>query len=115
MSRVTGRTDDMILFHGVGFFPSQIEEILSEVAGVDPQYLIILDRAAGVDTLEIRTEISGRVPRMDEVKALETLRGQLSKRIRTSLDIQARVTFVELKSLRQVAEGKGRVVDKRFG
>jgi len=114
MSKVTGRTDDMILFQGVGFFPSQIEQILSEVAGANPQYQIVLDRANGVDTVEIKTEISGQVPNLDEVKALENLRSQLAKRIKSALDIDARVTFVERRSLRQIAEGKGRVIDKRL-
>ena len=46
MARVTGRTDDLILFRGVGFFPSQIEEILAEVEGTSPHYQIILDERA---------------------------------------------------------------------
>jgi phenylacetate-CoA ligase len=114
MAKVTGRTDDLISFRGVGFFPSQIEEILTEAAGQNPQYQIILDRAGGMDTLEIRLEVSGSFPSIDGIRALETFLEQLSKRIRTVLDVEAKVTFVEPKSL-QVAEGKGRVLDKRPG
>ncbi|MBM4102899.1 MAG: phenylacetate--CoA ligase [Planctomycetes bacterium] len=114
MAKVTGRTDDLISFRGVGFFPSQIEEILTETVGQNPQYQIILDRAGGVDTLEIRLEVSGKFPSIDGIRALETFLEQLAKRIRTVLDVEAKVTFVEPKSL-QVAEGKGRVLDKRPG
>jgi phenylacetate-CoA ligase len=114
MAKVTGRTDDMITFRGVRFSPSQVEQILSEIAGQSPQYQIILDRTDGADTLEIRVEVSGKFPSIDEIGTLETLLNQLSKRIRTVLNIEAKIIFVEPKSL-QAAEGKGHVLDKRPG
>ncbi len=40
---ITGRTDDMLIYKGVNFFPSQLEEALLEVPGVLPQYLLYLD------------------------------------------------------------------------
>lgn len=113
MSKVTGRTDDMIIYRGIGFFPSQIEEILSEIAGQSPQYQIILDRTDGADILEIRVEVSGNFPCIDEIRALETSIEHLSKRIRTVLNVEARVIFVEPMSLRQAVEVNGRVWDKR--
>jgi len=113
MARITGRTDDLILFRGVGFFPSQIEEILAEAEGTSPYYQIILDEHAGVDTIEVRVEVSDKIPFLDEVKTLEALRVQMAKRIKTALDVEANVTFVEPRSLRHLAGGKGRVVDQR--
>ena len=62
MARVMGRTDDLILFQGVGFFPSQIEEILAGIDGVSPYFQIILDQDRGVETIEIRVEIAGQYP-----------------------------------------------------
>lgn len=113
MAKVTGRTDDMIMFRGIGFFPSQIEEILTEVAGQNPQYQIILDRAEGIDTLEIRLEVSGNFPSIDVIRSLETSLDHLSRRIRTVLNIEAKVIFVEPRSLQKAAENKERVLDKR--
>ena len=115
MARVTGRTDDLILFHGVGFFPAQIEEILFEVEGTSPHYQIILAREGSVDTLEIKVEVSEKIPAMDEVKTLQSLQAQLARRLRAALDVEAKVTFVEPRSLRDVAGVKGRVVDRRAG
>jgi len=108
------RTDDLISFRGVEFFPVQIEQILREVDGVSPHYQLILDRQAGVDTLEIKVEVSDKIPFLDEVKTLENLLTQLSKRIKTVLDVEAKVTLVEPKSLRRL-DSKARVVDKRPG
>jgi phenylacetate-CoA ligase len=113
MAKVTGRTDDLITFRSVGFFPSQVEQILSDVTGQNPHYQIILDRKDGADTLEIRVEVSGKFPSIDEIGTLETLLDQISKRIRIVLNIEAKVIFVEPKSLQKTAENKGRVFDKR--
>ena len=111
MTRVLKRLDDRIFFGGVGIFPSQIGEILREVEGTSPHYEILLERKNGVDALEIRVEVSEKIPSMDEIRRLEGLRQRLIRRFETVLDIQAKVTFVEPKSLR--AQPPGRVIDKR--
>jgi len=115
MARVARRTDDLLLFHGIGFFPSQIEEILREVEGASPHYQIVLDRQGTEDTLEIRVEASEQIPFLDEVKALESLRGRLARRIKTVVGVDAKITFVEPRSLRQGAGTAERVVDRRPG
>ena len=115
MARVMGRTDDLILFQGVGFFPSQIEEILAGIDGVSPYFQIILDQDRGVETIEIRVEIADNIPFLDEVKRIETIRLQAAKRIKAVLDIDPKVTLVEPKSLQTLPEGTPRVVDKRPG
>ena len=109
MSRVARRCDDLIQFHGVGFSPHQIEEILTELGRASPQFQIILERTAAIDTLEIKVEVSDDMPSLDEPRALGALRTQISDRIKAALDVEAKVTFAEPKSLRQ----GGRVVDKR--
>jgi len=113
MARVMGRTDDLIHFRGVGIFPAQIEQILSEVEGASPHYQIILDREAGVDTLEIKVEVSEKIPSLDEAKTLTHLRGQLTKRIKAELDVDAQIVFAEPRSLRRVVGEQGQVVDRR--
>ena len=115
MARVTRRTDDLILFHGVGFFPSEIEQILIEVTAASPHYQIILDGERGVDTLEVKVEVSDRLPSLDEPKALAALRLQIARRIKAELDLDAEVTFAEPRSLHGGPGGLRRVVDKRPG
>jgi phenylacetate-CoA ligase len=113
MARVMGRTDDLILVQGVGFFPSQIEEILARIDGVSPYFQILLDQDRGVETVEVKVEISDKIPFLDEVKTIETLRQQAAKRLKATLDIDPKVTLVEPKSLQTLPEGTPRVVDKR--
>lgn len=113
MAPVSGRTDDLILVRGVGFFPSQIEEILGGFEGVSPYFQIVLDQEGGMDTVQIRVEISGAIQSVDRIKAIETLRVQIAQRIATVLDVEAKVILVEPGSLRQLAAGTGRVLDRR--
>jgi phenylacetate-CoA ligase len=44
MSKVLGRTDDMIVVRGVNVFPTEIEAVLLHDARVSPHYLVVEDR-----------------------------------------------------------------------
>jgi len=114
MSRVMRRTDDLIQFRGASFFPAQVEQLLQEVDGVSPYYQLILDREAGVETLEIKVEVSDKIPFLDEVKSLENLLTQMTRRIKSVLDVEAKITLVEPNALRHL-DANARVVDKRQG
>ncbi len=113
MAPVSGRTDDLILVGGVGFFPAQIEEILSGFQGASPFFQIVLDQEDGMDTVQIRVEISETIQRIDRVKEIETLRTQIAQQIASTLEVEAKIILVEPKSLREVASGAERVVDRR--
>jgi phenylacetate-CoA ligase len=113
MAKVTGRTDDLIVLGGIGFFPTRVEEILMEVEGTSPHYQIILDREGGVDTIEVKVEVSEETPSLDELRSLEALRDQIARRIDFALDVRSKVTLVEPKSLRRGSRPKDRVVDRR--
>jgi phenylacetate-CoA ligase len=56
MSRVKGRTDDMLFIRGVNVFPSEIERVLLQQPDVRPHYQIHLVRKAGLDVVELRIE-----------------------------------------------------------
>jgi phenylacetate-CoA ligase len=47
LDRLRGRTDDMVIFHGVNFYPRQIESLILSQPGAGPEYQIVLERAAG--------------------------------------------------------------------
>ncbi|MGH3470429.1 MAG: phenylacetate--CoA ligase, partial [Nocardioidaceae bacterium] len=56
MSRITGRTDDMMIIRGVNVFPTQVEEQLLKVEGLSPHYLCVLTRPGRMDVLTVRVE-----------------------------------------------------------
>ena len=57
MSRVVGRSDDMLIIRGVNVFPSQIEEALLRVEGTAPHYLIEVSRPGTLDEAVVKVEI----------------------------------------------------------
>ncbi|CAA7602766.1 phenylacetate-CoA ligase [Acididesulfobacillus acetoxydans] len=114
MERVTARVDDMLIIRGVNVFPSQIEEGILAVDGLEPHYLLIVERAGTLDQLEVQVEVNA-ANFIDEVRELETLKKRVQQRIEEIIGISIRVRLVEPKSIPR-SEGKAkRVVDKRKG
>ena len=112
MTKVTGRTDDMLKIRGVNVFPSQIESVLLQVEGVEPHYLIIVDRERHLDELEIWVEVSEEVF-SDEMRKMEALQKRVTEEVESTLGIGVRIKLVEPKSIART-EGKAkRVVDRR--
>ncbi len=112
MERVSGRSDDMLIIRGVNVFPSQIESVLMNVKGVEPHYLLIVDRQGNLDTLEVQVEVNEKGV-SDEVRELQVMGRGIEKDIKDLLGVTAVVKLVEPKTI-QRSEGKAqRVIDKR--
>jgi phenylacetate-CoA ligase len=112
MSRVSGRSDDMLIIRGVNVFPSQIESVLMEIEGVEPHYQLVVDRVENLDTLTVMVEL-GEQSFSDEVKKLQDLEKKISKNIKEYLGVSAKVKLVEAKTIAR-SEGKAqRVIDNR--
>src|SRR5712691_6424355 len=56
LDRLRGRTDDMVIFKGVNFYPRQIEQVLLRQPGLGPEYQIVLDGEGGGERLTIHVE-----------------------------------------------------------
>lgn len=112
MEKVTGRSDDMMIIRGVNVFPSQIEEVLISIDGVEPHYMILVDRKGSLDTLEVQVEVSDNLF-SDEIKNLEATTMLIQKEIKERLGVSCKATLVEPKTI-QRSEGKAkRVIDNR--
>ncbi len=112
MERVSGRSDDMLIIRGVNVFPSQIESVLMNIEGVEPHYLLFVDRQGNLDTLDLQVEVNEKVF-SDEVKNLQSLGRRIEKEIKDLLGVSVGVKLVEPKTI-QRSEGKAqRVIDKR--
>jgi phenylacetate-CoA ligase len=61
MERVIKRSDDMLIIRGVNIFPAQIEAILTDIEGLEPQYQLIVDKAGALDSLELHVEVSDKI------------------------------------------------------
>ena len=114
MHRVLGRTDDMLIIRGVNVFPSQIEEIILKVEGVEPHYQLVVERRDQLDELEVQVEMNEKVF-SDEIRGLERMERRIEEELYASLNIHTRVRLVEPKTIAR-SEGKAkRIIDKRQG
>ena len=112
MTRVYGRTDDMLIIRGVNVFPQQIENVLFEIEGVAPHYQIIIDRKGALDDTTVNVEVSESMF-FDEMKKQSKLKETIKKRLASELGISVEVKLVEKKTLERF-EGKAkRVIDNR--
>ena len=112
IARMSGRSDDMLIIRGVNVFPSQIESILVGIEGVEPHYLLIVDRKENLDTLEVQVEVDESLF-SDEIKVLQALSRRIEKEIKDMLGVTCNVKLVEPKAI-QRSEGKAkRVIDNR--
>jgi len=113
MHRLFGRTDDMLIIRGVNVFPSQIENALIEIEGVEPQYLIVVSRGEDhLDELELQVEVKMELF-TDEVKNLEKLRSRIEHVMKSKLQIAVRVKLVEPKTIERSIGKAKRVIDNR--
>jgi phenylacetate-CoA ligase len=113
MEKISGRTDDMIIVRGVNVFPSQIESVLLQVEGVEPHYVIIVDRERGMmDTLEIWVEVSEGIF-SDKLGALADLQSHAEREIIDVLGISARVKLVEPHRIERSMGKAKRIIDRR--
>jgi phenylacetate-CoA ligase len=95
ISRIAGRSDDMIIIRGAKVLPSQIQEVLLAVMGNKSEYRIVLDKKNDIDTLEVRIALSDTTRGFDDLGALERFRREITGRIADTFDIEPIVTFVE--------------------
>jgi len=112
MQKVLGRSDDMVIIRGVNVFPSMVESVLLNIPGVEPHYLLVVDRVGNLDVLEVQVEVSEKIF-SDEVRKLEDLGKHISKELESALGVGVKVRLVEPKTIER-SEGKAkRVIDKR--
>jgi phenylacetate-CoA ligase len=112
MNKVSGRTDDMLIIRGVNVFPSQIESVLMETEGVEPHYQLQVDREDNLDKLTVMVEV-GEHLFSDTVRPLQDIEKKITKNIKETIGVSARVKLVEPKTI-QRSEGKAvRVIDNR--
>ncbi len=113
MSKVKGRTDDMMVVRGVNVFPSQIEEVVLAAEGVSPHYLIVLDRPKHeLDTLDVWVEAAPELWARGP-EAVKQAEAHIFSDLQETLGLSARVSVLHPNAI-QRSEGKAkRVIDKR--
>jgi phenylacetate-CoA ligase len=102
----------MLIIRGVNIFPSQVEDVLFDIEGVRPHYLIVVDRKKNLDDLEVRLEVEDAVfsDIMADMVAFQKL---VTDKLQSVLGLRARVTLVEPGAIERSAGKSKRVLDLR--
>ena len=113
MSRVFGRTDDMLIIRGVNVFPSQVETVISRFEDtLTMNYKLYVGRENNKDTFELAVELADGLA-IDDIKFVENLRSRVDHELRSILGIGCKVRFLNAGTLPR-SEGKAvRVEDTR--
>ena len=112
MGRITGRTDDMLIIRGVNVYPSLVEHALTQVAGVEPHYLLVVRRQDALDSLEVRVEASAAVAAAG-ADAMRGLAAQVKRKLHEAIGLTADVEVVPPKTIERSVGKAKRVEDLR--
>ena len=108
MTRITGRSDDMLVIRGVNVFPTAIEEQVLSVAGLAPHYLIEVSKSGHLDVVTLSVE-----RRPDAPQDVAALASELRHKIKAMLGIS---TSVQIRNPGELPRSQGkaiRVIDRR--
>ncbi len=117
MTKVKGRTDDMLIVRGVNVFPSEIERVVLEQRELAPHYQILLSRDGALDQLAVHAELDAVVweslGATVDCDGARHLAGRLRDELANVLAITADVVLRPPGGIPR-SEGKAvRVVDRR--
>ena len=110
MTRIPGRSDDMLIIHGVNIFPAQIETVIASTGLGAPHYQIVLDRQGHMDQASILLEAPESFC-TDSIKQSQRILENVRIRLQTELGVPFEVRLVEPRTLQR--ERDGRIVDRR--
>ena len=112
MTRIMGRSDDMLIIRGINVFPSQIESVILQLPEFEPQYLLVVTRENNRDNLEVQVELKEEYY-SDEINKTIEMRDKLARRLQSVLSISADVKIVSPNTLERSLGKSKRVIDKR--
>ena len=112
LSRVIGRSDDMLIIRGVNVFPSQVEEALLRVEGTTPHYLVEVSRPGSLDEVVVKVEIRPQ-EFSDEMRQMIALRDRIDHEIHSITGVRMGVELVAPGTLERSTGKAVRVLDHR--
>ena len=104
---IQGRSDDMVKFKGVNFFPKQIEESLAQFPDLSSEYQIRISHLDGRDTLRLYVETNGHV------RFLE-MADRVAEAVKSRIGFTPLVKVVEIGVLPRSEKKTKRVIDERY-
>ena len=112
LTRIRGRSDDMLIIRGVNVFPSQLEEEIVKFEHLSPHYQLEVNRRGHLDSLSVKVELKESSLSLTHEQRCQVCH-QLRHRIKSMVGISTDVMIVNCGSIPR-SEGKAcRVFDLR--
>ncbi len=112
ISRIAGRTDNVVVVKGINIFPERVGQILAAFSGEEPAYQLVLGTEGNLDFLEVRIEVREGLF-FDKMTLQRELVHKLSHKLSQGIGVTPRVKLVEPHSIRRDQETSPLVVDLR--
>lgn len=112
MSKIKGRSDDMIVFKGVNVFPTQIEAAVTSFPEIGPHYQIVLGTEGVMDTMEVQLELAN-ADLLESYGALKNLEKAVSDKLHSTLGLRAKVRLTEPNTLQRFTGKAKHIIDNR--
>ena len=125
MGPVRGRSDDMLTIRGVNLYPTQVEEILKDIAEIAPHYQVVVQREGTLDEVEVKVEVTEALFRaiaqetlsqavVEANHQLQGLRNGIQQKIKGTIGLNMKITLMAPGSVARSEGGKlRRMVDLR--
>ena len=112
LSRILGRTDEVVIVKGVNIFPQRVGQILAALQGETPVYQLLISREGHQDILEIKVEVRESLffDRMVDQRLMVNL---LNQKLAQGIGVTPRVKLVEPNTIDRSNETSPLVIDGR--
>jgi phenylacetate-CoA ligase len=112
LSRIAGRTDEVVIVKGIAIFPERVGQIIKSFSGDEPVYQLVISREGPLDQLEIRVEVRESLF-FDKMTQQRELVHRLTRRLAQGIGVHPRVKLVEPQSIDRSQETSPLVIDLR--
>jgi phenylacetate-CoA ligase len=112
MSRVLGRTDQVIIIKGINIVPSRVGDLLEEVLGIKPPYQLVVSREGHLDSLTVQVEVSEDLF-FDKMREQRFLIERMREKVAGGIGVTPRIILVEPGSIKREKETSFKVLDYR--
>ena len=108
-TRITGRSDDMLIIRGVNLFPTQIEALILKDDRLSPHYVLEVKREGRLDSLTIVVEGAPGLPPAAEASAAKALQHE----VKGYVGVTAEVKVVPVGTVERSLGKARRIIDLR--
>jgi phenylacetate-CoA ligase len=114
MTKVKGRSDDMLIIKGVNVYPSQVESVILGMEHISPYYQLVVTKKGFVDALEVQVELTDD-SLLDRFSDLERVENTVRARLHSVLGLDCKIRLREPGAIERTTGKAKRVIDLRDG